>query len=400
MLRPPEVTKSLADLVTELLQSLQVVRDSLTGLSQGGAHQVIPLSGQLRALLLEKHRDAHALLLEVAEQLGVTPTIFVMDGIDAAMPSGLPEMTFHLAGFPFSLRRERAHQSEVPLHELHSRKLIRFEGQDFSLRQIVEFFAHKAGGAHYSKSVPESFARIFTIGVPDMFSARDALINALGQIARAVYETGVDLVRRVTDLDLYLDLGVLSDVPLSHLLDAAYPDSPMRLSIALGQDRHLVVQAVGINGHGLAVRVPELISWVEPHLVHVSIRHTDELVTVLRVAIDDEVVAAEARSQNPVFLPSQIRDYDMFINKAVDGDVTGSAMALGQLAVLGHSAPADMARALTHFVASRADSDRRVVLYKPGGHGLAVSGQGDLVHTGDVVVSRMSVAMQGDKGDE
>lgn len=78
-LRDDGIKKSLNRRIGELLDSLQVIRDALSGLRAGRTYQLIPLSGQLRALLTEKRKDNKPLLLDLAE---------IMDGelIVYAMP--------------------------------------------------------------------------------------------------------------------------------------------------------------------------------------------------------------------------------------------------------------------------------------------------------------------------
>lgn len=50
------IPKFLGDRIQELLQALQVIRDSIEAVRQGKLHQIIPVYGQLRALLSEKSK--------------------------------------------------------------------------------------------------------------------------------------------------------------------------------------------------------------------------------------------------------------------------------------------------------------------------------------------------------
>ena len=69
-----ELDKPLAWRLGELLQSLLVLRDSLRGLRDQQLHQIIPLSGQLRALLTERSGQAAPLLREIVARRGVGPS--------------------------------------------------------------------------------------------------------------------------------------------------------------------------------------------------------------------------------------------------------------------------------------------------------------------------------------
>ena len=61
------IPKPLGFRIQELMQSLQVIRDSLGAVRQGRLHQIIPVYGQLRALLSEKSKGNHPLLLDIAK---------------------------------------------------------------------------------------------------------------------------------------------------------------------------------------------------------------------------------------------------------------------------------------------------------------------------------------------
>ncbi len=164
--REPETPKLFGDLTLELLLSLQVVRDASRGLQNGAAHQVLPLAGQLRALLLEKRRDAHALLLHFATVAGVEPRLYVMPDPQTALLPHLPQPDVLISGFPFSTSRVLPKQVEIPLGDLVGRELVRHEARGYTIEELIKYYANRAGGSHYSRSIPESFARLLSYEVP------------------------------------------------------------------------------------------------------------------------------------------------------------------------------------------------------------------------------------------
>ncbi len=373
----------------ELLQSLQVIRDSLAGITTGRAHQVIPLSGQLRALLLEKRADSHALLIHATKQLGLSPTVFRMDGVDVGLPPEVPTPIFHLAGPPFSLRQEIPGQKEVALSALPAHDLIEFDGTRLSIKELIEFFANYSGGAHYSKRLPKPFARILGLNVPPLGPMRSALLNAMSQIGQVTYRIGLDALRAAAELDIFVDLGLPHPSP-GALIDAKYPESPLRLTIYLSNDLHIGVHMTGIDGSSMALWVNEQVDWTVPHVVHISVRHDDALATSLSLEIDDAKIRSEATSISPVFLPSVWNDYDVVLNSSAEQKPRPSALALGQLAVVGRSTPWSLAQVLTKFVDDARDTERQVVLYGSGSMGAARSGQRDFQNGGTVTLTRMS----------
>jgi hypothetical protein len=74
--------KRLGDRIADLMLSLQVVRDALDGAHLGRMHQLIPLYGQLRALLSDRSKGNKPLLLDVSDQLGHPLYFFAMPGVD------------------------------------------------------------------------------------------------------------------------------------------------------------------------------------------------------------------------------------------------------------------------------------------------------------------------------
>lgn len=72
------VNKPFSHRLFDLSQSLSVIRDSLILIRNGQIHQIIPMSGQLRSVLVEKRRKNESLLLVVAKELKEELNIFAM----------------------------------------------------------------------------------------------------------------------------------------------------------------------------------------------------------------------------------------------------------------------------------------------------------------------------------
>ena len=73
-------TKTIGDRVIELTKALQVIRDSLNLIRQGKTYQIIPLCGQLRALLTDKSQSKKnkPLLVDLAVLLQKRLSVFAM----------------------------------------------------------------------------------------------------------------------------------------------------------------------------------------------------------------------------------------------------------------------------------------------------------------------------------
>jgi hypothetical protein len=81
--KPPKIIpKPLAIRTVELVRALQIIKDAIDGARKGGIHNLIPLAGQLRALLTEKSKGADPLLLRLAETFAQPLEFYVMPGAD------------------------------------------------------------------------------------------------------------------------------------------------------------------------------------------------------------------------------------------------------------------------------------------------------------------------------
>lgn len=172
------IPKPLGYRIQELIQSLQVIRDSLEAVRQGHLHQFIPLYGQLRALLSEKRKGNQPLLLTIAKEIGMQLEIYAMPGVDddKALPSELKkDLLLHLAGFPVSLHRELPGQCLITIEKFLDQKILIYEQKRYTPKDVIEFFANKAGGAHFSPDMDQDFTQLLSFGL----FGQPMLLNAL-----------------------------------------------------------------------------------------------------------------------------------------------------------------------------------------------------------------------------
>jgi hypothetical protein len=201
------VPKDLGYRVLELLGSLQVIQDSLQLVRAGRVHQLIPVYGQLRAILRERRRGSKPLLLDLADELGHELRIFSMPDVDSSPPPITQSLVLHVAGPPFTMSRELPLQEERSLRELLDFELITHGGKPYSVGDLIEFFANKAGGAHYSKDLPKDFAELLSFGL----GGQPVLVNALIQVAQVTLNAGVRFVQAITNFDVHMSVVLRED---------------------------------------------------------------------------------------------------------------------------------------------------------------------------------------------
>ena len=257
-----ELGKPFAVRTVELLQGLQLIADSLYRIREGEIRYLTVLSGQLRSLVAERSKGEAPLLLHVAEKFGSTLEIYCMPGID---DSGLPSeirknLVLHVAGFPVTLQRQFEAQRKIELREFLDLKLIQFKGNDYSPRTIIEWYANKSGGSHYSRKIPEDFAALLALNLMNM----QPLANLLVQIGDAVLATGRSLLRAEIELEIFALVVVprqrdIAIKNVNYLFDSKYEGSEMRLCISLNARLMPSFFASGLQGAWARVDCDRLI---------------------------------------------------------------------------------------------------------------------------------------------
>ena len=215
------VKKPFAQRIFELSQSLKIIYDCLSLLKKGQTHQIIPLSGQLRALLTDK--TTQPLLFVIGEDLKEKLSFYVMEKADIPTDG----LLFVKSNFHFALEQELPGQKLVVISDFLDDDVIMLGKNSCSMRDIISWYAHKAGGAHYSPDMPEDMVDLLASGFGEV-----ALIDALFAFGEAIYRLGQRLFKKVVNADIHLLLQIPQGVENeAFVMDFKDAQSPMRLSL-------------------------------------------------------------------------------------------------------------------------------------------------------------------------
>lgn len=382
-----EIGKPFATRTVELVRALQLIRDSLLHLRAGQVRHLASLSGQLRALLTDRSAKTEPLLLSVAEALGKPLHIYCMPGVnDPNFPAELKnDLVLHVSGFPITFSRQYPAQIETSFPDMLDREIVFFKGNRYTARTIIDWYANKAGGAHYATRIPEDFAALLSEGS----LAAEPLANVLVQLGEATLESGHQLIKQVVDLEVHTVLVVPTQpdcniADMNFLFDAQYEGSPMRLSLLLNKRLMPSFYARGLQGVGVRVDADRLVDWSEPRYVQASLRIEDDLSTVLEIAVDGQRIG-RARIEEPLFVLSDPLDYESFHNRAVDGQPQQFSFGVAEVVMVGRELdPASAANMLLYLLAKRTSPDLHLILYAPGAYAHASKGTKNLQMSGDV----------------
>lgn len=388
-----ELGKSFAVRTVELLQGLQLIADSIQKVREGEIRYLIVLSGQLRSLVAERSKGETPLLLDVAEKLGKDLAIHCMPGVDdPSFPEALrKDVVLHVAGFPVTLERQLPAQREMRLPEFLDEDLILFRGTNYSPRKVIEWYANKAGGAHYSGRIPADFAALMSLNLMNM----QPLANLLVQIGDATLAAGRHLLKSVVDLEIYALVVVPEQEPnavrdVNYLFDSQYEGSSMRISLSLNSRLMPCFFVSGLQGAWARVDCDRMLDWSEPRLLHATLLIEDDLSTTIELAVDG-VRVGRGNVKVPLFVLSDPLDYDSYHNRAVDGPPQRFSFAVGDVLMIGRElGPEERANMLLYVSSKRSGPDLKVISYSPEAFGRAQRGTNHLTTSGQTTLKLAS----------
>lgn len=172
-------------------------------------------------------------------------------------------LKLYLAGFPLSLEQELEAQKQISMEKFLDHKILFYNGKTYTTRQVLEFFANKAGGTHYAADLPKDFAELISFGVFD----QPVLVNALYQVGAITYELGLRLLRRLADFEMHL-LILVPPQDLkepAYVFDSKYPDSAMRIFYRFDPGLKPRFGVTSIQNIHAEVGSDRLIDWKKPH---------------------------------------------------------------------------------------------------------------------------------------
>lgn len=386
---PRKVTKQkmIGDRIIELTKSLQVIRDALDLVKQGRAYQIIPLCGQLRALLTEKSKKNKPLLIHLAEILDKKLMIFSMPDTENSSVPFKDEILFHMAGFPITLFKEHPLQTEISLSDLLKEKLINFKKITCSIKEIIDFYANKAGGAHYATELPLYFSEILSLKVP-------VLEQALTQIGQITLEIGINFLKILTDFELHILLFVPEQKidQYAFIMDNKYPNSPMRFFLALNKQKKLIFGLIGLDGNRIEMPINRLLDLKRPFHFTAIFSIEKNLSTKVILLINGNSITTVECAFPLVTIPD-MSQYDSYINKSFDQQSQDLEIGFMQICLFNKTLePLERAKMYIFFEETRNQDNAGFVLYSRGSYGYAAVGETNYNHFGDVKFKQVVTA--------
>ena len=182
-------------------------------------------------------------------------------------------------------------------------------GHYYSVREVIGWFANKDGGSHFSPDRPSDFNEWITF-----------LRNPLLQIGEIALQLGQGFLSSLANFEIHFLLAI-PKLPNErvYLFDAIYSRDGMRISLLLDKLGKLELSMKDIEGVSIVLKTSEMLDWIEVCYVVISSQVNKDLVTEVKILFNGAIVAAEV-VQKPFFVSSAIRDYNVFYNRAANGE--------------------------------------------------------------------------------
>lgn len=371
------VKKTQGERELELLDSLKIIRDALNGIKEGKQHLFIPLCGQLRALLYDgrikpdgsKNKNGNVpLLISIAEKIGYDTKVYSYPDVDKSeFPFSESLESFYIRP-ELSLYRKNPMQKEFSIKDWLNIKILESirRKKEYTIIEVIKFYADKAGGAHYDPKISEDFAELRKYG-----SKYALMFDSIVITAKVAYEIGLDIIGKRCSFDFFFLLGIPSQtIPTEgFIFDAKHTNTPMRISLCLDSFSRPIFKITSIEGLDLICHCERLIDWSEPRGVNLVFEVLDNLGVRASIYIDAELFAC-IESPEMFFVFNNVTNYNQYINRSYanenDGLLMGISIKEGAYLygrILNYF---DKARCLSRFAYLLEELDGKCRLYKRG----------------------------------
>lgn len=365
MPKPTFIERGLGDRLLSLRSALLLLRDSIEEVRGGKAHFILPIFTQLRALLAEKSKGNQPLLLELAEVFGFEPAIFSMPGIrdDPNAPEVMKSAVMHFEGFPMGLRKELPAQIAMPLSALLDKHIVTLHDSHYSLKELIEVCANKAGGAHWPRRMKQNEIQLLEFRFGQFQPAHTALF----QFAELVTEYGQKFLAET--LTQYVNLLVVvpeqpskSEVSIFKL---QYPNGSNSLQLTMRSNGIFRAVISSFNGETISTQCSPDIE--RDALVHIEVAHEldRQLKSLLSIRINGEI-RSEFVAPLPLLYDGRSLHSECLLNEPADSNCA-EGLEFGMSQFLNRSFVSDLtAREKLDYYFESVNSNEEIRLIEVG----------------------------------
>lgn len=323
-----KIYKPIGIKVCELLSSLQIIKDSLDLYMQGKKHEIIPISGQLRAILTDstaKKNGVAPLLFELAKVFNYDTSIYYSPiNMEGCIQDGL---VLQMVNPEPSLINRNGKQKKIRLSEFLDINICEVNKKKISARKLITWYANKSGGAHYDPTLPESFIMLR--------KRADFLIIEMAKIALSV---GVNIVRETSCFEKYIGIKINQKQEINNygcIFEFSREDSLMFYKLIIDDKFNLIFSIRSEEGEYIEVKSDREIKWDKARVILLTSEITEDFSTKLALYIDGEKYG-ESNNKYPIYsLANPLIYYNRYYNTNRNKSIDGIEMDISSICIYG-----------------------------------------------------------------
>jgi hypothetical protein len=302
--------KPKVEQIKDLYHSLRIVSDSLTQVRKNNYYHIGVIYTQLRALLIDKNKDKGTtpLLFLIAEYFDYPLEFYSMPSIE------LPGLFSISGGMPLSINKTEKNQIKTTLSDYLKTNALMIKNQNIRVETLISHLANKYGGAHYSNKVPKYLVELsnFKIGSDKFFD------NYIIQLAEHCLNLGVNLLKRITDFNIYLYIYLPKNEPKTEqiLIDFKHPFSNNRISIIFSQNKFHFLFTDTI-GRQFITYINELILPDKLYVISLSHFLNKKFNSEFEICFNEKVFIKEI-DDNPYLFVNELINYERCFNRSIN----------------------------------------------------------------------------------
>lgn len=323
------VKKSDLENIKEFFISLGVVSDSKALIDSGKYYQIVAIYGRLRILLTDKTTEP--LLFVIASILQKELEIYCL----AKQEAPTSEFDFnkglelYVHSLNPNLEKTSDRHKKITMRKFLNETIVTYQGNNLSIKRIINELANKYGGAHSSKNTLKYLKDLSNYGL----SNQPLLDNIIMQLSELTYSLGLKMLKSISDIKIYTTLYLTNNKAGGEvfLFDIKLPFDFNRLALILHDNnlKFLVVDTFG-NTHLVNLKTDVIHETVL--LLNVLVEITENFKTCIKLYIHEELVE-ECILDTPLLNINQMESYDFYINRGFNVENQDYEFGLADLTI-------------------------------------------------------------------
>lgn len=376
------IVKSTDIKIRELLDALCIIRDSILSFKKGKEYFIPVIAVQLRAILLDNRHDSKARLIDVAEYFSFPLDAYVFKNdqdLHNLRSSAGSELEL-LVDMNITVDKMHSNQKKESLLACLKESVVYYRNEEFSSKEIIEWYANQYGGAHYGKAFIKEFHEIQGV----YFFNIDSLKLLLVKLAEIAFLSGLKLINYIASNSVFFILAIRDD-PKSDvcIFDACYPGGPMRLNLFLSDKRTLILNLTDAVGRSFKVEGSILELDGKPKVINILVGNTNELFGYIKIRVDGREYAY-FNCDFPIFFYSAWNQFGLTLNRSIDGEIQDYSFGM---TAFGHSADMDGSKNTAYLFALcerwMRDETAKMDVFMPQSYALKPAGSNQFKYVGE-----------------